>query len=100
MVINNIKTAELSRRMALFTDPVRLRLFFFLFDSDNKDFCVSDIAKRLQSSLSNISHQLRKLELAGVIEPKRTGRMICYKVRNTKENKVLYNGLIKLSKSL
>lgn len=87
---------NLSRKLALFSDPVRLRLFFFLFGSKCQDLCVSDVAQYLKSSLSNTSHQLRKLELAGIVEPRRNGRMICYRVRKTDGNKVLYNCLNKL----
>lgn len=87
---------NLSRKLNLFADPVRLRLFFLLFSSVGRDICVSEVAAFLKSSLSNVSHQLRKLELAGIIEPKREGRMICYRVIKNKENQVLYNCLAKL----
>ena len=90
------KIGVLSRKLSLFTDPVRLKLFLFLFNPKQDDLCVSDIAEYLGSSLSNVSHQLRKLELAGVVEPKREGRMICYRIRTTKENQILYNSLYKL----
>lgn len=87
---------NLSRKLALFTDPVRLRLFFHLFAAERDDVCVSDIAAFLKSSVSNTSHQLRKLELAGVVTPLRRGRMICYRVKKTENNKILYNCLNKL----
>lgn len=90
--------ANLSRKLSLFTDPVRLRIFFFLFSSKREDLCVSDVAKYLGSSLSNTSHQLRKLELAGILGPRRDGRMICYRARKTDDNIVLYNCLNKLVK--
>lgn len=87
---------NLSRKLALFSDPVRLRTFFFLFKSKKQDLCVTDVAAYLKSSLSNTSHQLRKLELAGIVEPHRDGRMICYRIKKTHENKILYDCLSKL----
>lgn len=90
---HNDKTMKLARKLALFTDPMRLQAFFFLFNSKKQDLCVTDVAAYLKSSLSNTSHQLRKLELAGVVEPHRNGRMICYRVKRTDENKVLYKCL-------
>lgn len=96
MVSNTATISALSRKLMLFTDPVRLRLFFFLVSSGRTDFCVSDIAKFLESSLSNTSHQLRKLELAGIVEPHRDGRMVCYRVKKTKEVSLVYECLKKL----
>lgn len=93
MEIKNPKIMSLSRRLALFTDPVRLKLFLFLFSTPRRDLCVSDIARYLGSSLSNTSHQLHKLELAGIVEPVRNGRMICYCVCRTKENQLFYRSL-------
>lgn len=90
------KIGRLSRKLALFTDPIRLELFFYLFSSGKEDRCVSDVASFLKSSISNTSHQLRKLELAGLVEPKRDGRMICYRAQKTKENTILFNSLIKI----
>lgn len=98
MRTNNKAIGDLSRKLALFTDPVRLGVFFYLFGSKRDDICVSDVAKHLKSSISNTSHQLRKLELAGIVEPTRHGRMVCYRVKKNKENKVLYRSLIQLMK--
>ncbi|QQG45124.1 MAG: winged helix-turn-helix transcriptional regulator [Candidatus Sungiibacteriota bacterium] len=96
MTTKEVKVTDLSRRLALFSDPVRLRLFLFLFSSGEKDLCVSDIAAYLKSSLSNTSHQLRKLELAGFARPVRHGRMICYQSIKTDTNKLLYTYLTRL----
>lgn len=87
---------DLARKLTLFTDPVRLKTFFYLFESKRDDICVSDVAKFLKSSISNTSHQLRKLELAGTVEAVRQGRMVCYRIKKTKKNKILYNCLTKL----
>jgi DNA-binding transcriptional ArsR family regulator len=71
------RIAELCRIFALLADPTRLRILLVI--SERKRLCVSDLAENLGASLSNTSHQLRKLELAGLIESSRDGRTICYK---------------------
>lgn len=96
MRVNAAALSNLSRLLSLFRDPVRLRIFLFLFPAREQDLCVTDVADFLKSSLSNTSHQLRKLELARIVEPVRRGRMICYRVKKTRGNKVLYNCLTKL----
>jgi len=98
MIIKKREIARLARKLALFSDPVRLYMFLFLFGSGKNNLCVSDVARFLKSSISNVSHQLRKLELVGAVEAVRHGRMVCYRVKKTKENKILYNYLTKLSR--
>ncbi len=86
---------ELARTFGLLQDPLRLRLFILLvhLGEGGKKLCVSDFAEKLGSSLSNTSHQLRKLELAGIANRVRHGRMICYQFRRTPVNMKLYKFL-------
>lgn len=86
---------ELSRMFGLFQDPLRLRLFVLLVNmgSDGKKLCVSELAEKLGSSLSNTSHQLRKLEMAGMVDRVRAGRMICYQFKKTPFTMKLYHFL-------
>lgn len=91
---------ELSRTFGLLQDPLRLRLFMLLVSMGfgGRKLCVSDLAEKLGSSLSNTSHQLRKLELAGMVERVRTGRMICYQFRKTPVNMRLYSFIRSMNK--
>lgn len=93
METNDSKIAALSRLLALFQEPLRLRLFLLLsrLGFGGRELCVSELAEKLESSLSNTSHQLRKLELAGIVNRIRHGRMICYQFRKTPVNIKLYN---------
>lgn len=88
-----MRIGDLSRTFGLFQDPLRIQLFLILVDlgKSGKTLCVSDLADRLGSSLSNTSHQLRKLEFAGVVQRLREGRMICYQLKKTPANMKIYN---------
>lgn len=101
MVESTGKIVGVSRLAGLFQDPLRVRLFLSIVRLSRKKrwLCVSELAKDLGSSLSNTSHQLRKLELAGLIEGVRRGRMICYKILKTRRNELLYTCLIRLLKA-
>ena len=60
-------------------DPSRFRILELL--AKKKDFCVSEIASALKISVPAASQQFRILEMAGLVERKRMGQRICYKVK-------------------
>ncbi|MBI2640056.1 MAG: winged helix-turn-helix transcriptional regulator [Candidatus Sungbacteria bacterium] len=93
METKNSHINELSRAFGLFQDPLRLRLFVLLVNmgKGGRRLCVSELAEKLGGSLSNTSHQLHKLELAGIVERVRRGRMVCYQFRRTPFNMKMYS---------
>lgn len=46
-----------------------------------EELCVTDIARITGSSISGTSHQLRILEMGGLVEKERRGQTICYKIK-------------------
>ncbi len=62
-------------------DPNTLKILDVLAKSENP--CVSDITKKLDVSISAVSHQLSKLKAMGIVETKRTGQTICYTFSNS-----------------
>lgn len=48
-----------------------------------EELCVTDIAHITGSSISGTSHQLRILEMGGLVEKERRGQTICYKIKKT-----------------
>lgn len=62
-------------------DPNCLKIIDVLAKEDNP--CVSDITKKLDISISAVSHQLSKLKAMGIVDTKRTGQTICYSLANT-----------------
>lgn len=61
--------------------------------SQVKEMCVSDIARRVKLSISAASHQLHKMESAGLIDSWRDGRTVCFSLGKNKFNSNLANCL-------
>jgi len=58
-------------------DETRLRILESLLIEEK---CVSDLVKRLQCAQPHVSHHLRILRAAGLVEGLREGKRICYRV--------------------
>lgn len=59
------------------SDPTRLRLVALLL---RRDLCVCEMMYVLRSEQSRLSHQLRVLREAGLVEDRREGRWINYRL--------------------
>lgn len=60
-----------------FSDRTRLRIFLLLLDSE---LCVGELVALLKIEQSLISHQLRVLRQTGLVESRRSGRWIYYRI--------------------
>ena len=63
------------------SNPNRLRIFLLVRDAhlratDGGELCVGDIAAELNASQSTVSHHLRELEYAGLIQLNRRGKNV------------------------
>lgn len=77
--INKQKDVQLLEKAAIFKcigDPNCLKILSVLVEENSP--CVSDITKKVDISISAVSHQLSKLKSMGIVETKRTGQNICY----------------------
>lgn len=88
---NQYKQLEPAEVFSLLSDPTRINIFKVLIAE--KEPCVGRISEMTKSSLSAISHQLKKMELLGVVSRCRYGQEICYCLN--RDNK-LTRQLIKL----
>lgn len=68
---------EALRIFRSFSDRTRLRIFLLLLDSE---LCVGELMALLQLEQSLLSHQLKKLRLAGLVEQQKKGRWIYYRI--------------------
>jgi len=76
------------------------RFLVFKFLIKHHDFCVTDIAKVFNITISAVSQQLKILERVGLVQRIRKGQMVCYEVRNDPVTKYIV-GLLKVeSKSI
>ncbi len=83
-------TEKIARFFALFADPSRVRLLSLL---SIHPLCVSDIANVLGMNQTTVSHQLRLLKSYSVVDYERHGKVLFYKITNTKINDVLLVGV-------
>jgi len=70
----------LSQRFKALGDPVRLRLLSLIASHEGGEACVCELTAGFQVSGPTISHHLRVLREAGLIEGQRRGTWIYYRV--------------------
>jgi ArsR family transcriptional regulator len=75
---------EIIRALKALSDPTRLRIIFLLTE---RDLCVCELMFVLDMPQSRVSHQLRLLRDADLVEDKREGRWIIYTIpKSVKKN--------------
>ncbi len=72
-----MKLDEAVRVFRVFSDRTRLRIFLLLLDSE---LCVGELMALLQLEQSLLSHQLKIMRRAGLVEARRSGRWIFYRL--------------------
>lgn len=69
--------------MQLLGDKTRYKIFKLLMSGE--EMCVSDIAYRLNISVSAVSQHFRNFEMIGLVDKERMGQKICYALREDDE---------------
>ncbi len=59
------------------SDPGRLRMLHALL---HQEMCVCDLAAFLGNTESSVSHQLRNLRAAGIVDKRRDGTVLYYRI--------------------
>jgi DNA-binding transcriptional ArsR family regulator len=77
-VLASSEAQRLSDLLALLADPVRVRVLFALVSVD--ELCVGDLALVLDVSLDQSSYALKLLRGAGLVQSRRAGRVIYYRL--------------------
>jgi ArsR family transcriptional regulator, lead/cadmium/zinc/bismuth-responsive transcriptional repressor len=77
-VLSAAEAERLGRLLSLLSDPVRCRILFALVTVD--ELCVGDIALTLDSSTDQASYALKQLRSAGLVQSRRDGRVIYYRL--------------------
>ncbi|MGP4019330.1 ArsR/SmtB family transcription factor [Saccharopolyspora sp. 5N708] len=75
------QAAELARAFKAIGEPVRLRLLSLIASHAGGEACVCDLTGAFELSGPTISHHLKVLREAGIIEGDRRGTWIYYRVR-------------------
>jgi len=69
---------QLARLLGLLSDPIRVRMLFCLVAVD--ELCVGDLAMSLAISMDQSSYALKLLKGAGLVQSRRDGRVIYYRL--------------------
>ena len=72
--------APLAAGFAALADPVRLRLLSIIASQPHSGVCVCDLVALVGRSQPTVSHHLRVLREAGLIEGERRGTWVWYRV--------------------
>lgn len=79
------QTAEMFK---LISDGSRLRIFFFLCHCEE---CVGNIAAAMEMTDPAVSHHLRLLKKAGLIDSRRKGKEVFYRLADTQQAELLHH---------
>jgi ArsR family transcriptional regulator len=72
---------ELTRTLKALADPVRFRLLSLIAAQGGGEVCVCDLVATFDLTQPTISHHLRILREAGLVESKRRGTWVFYRSR-------------------
>ena len=72
--------AALAKRFAALADSARLRLLSLIAAHDEGEVCACDLVEPIGRSQPTVSHHLKVLRQAGLIEGERRGTWIWYRV--------------------
>ncbi|MCR5322855.1 MAG: metalloregulator ArsR/SmtB family transcription factor [Lachnospiraceae bacterium] len=81
---------DLAELFKCFGDSTRIRILCVLLEGK---FCVNDIADALNMTQSAVSHQLKLLKQAKLIEGKREGKQILYSLADEHVRSIINIGL-------
>ncbi|MET9227790.1 metalloregulator ArsR/SmtB family transcription factor [Lentzea sp. NPDC003310] len=69
-------------------DPVRLRLFSMIASGPSGEVCVCDLTPAFDLSQPTISHHLKLLKQAGLVDSERRGTWVYYRARPETANRM------------
>ena len=81
---------DLSELYKVFGDSTRIKILYVLFESE---LCVCDIASLLGMTVSAISHQLRILRAAKLVDFRREGKTVFYGLADDHVRTILGMGM-------
>jgi DNA-binding transcriptional ArsR family regulator len=93
-VLSAADAERLARLLALLSDPVRSRILFALVSVD--ELCVGDLALTLDASMDQASYALKLLRSANLVQTRRDGRVIYYRLADEFPHQLLEHCLRQL----
>ncbi|CAN5121433.1 metalloregulator ArsR/SmtB family transcription factor [soil metagenome] len=93
-VLTQDEAERLSRLLGLLADPVRSRTLFALVSVG--ELCVGDVAMTLEVSMDQASYALKQLRAADLVQTRRDGRVIYYRLADGFPHQLLEHCLYQL----
>ncbi|WP_037575040.1 ArsR/SmtB family transcription factor [Phaeacidiphilus oryzae] len=78
--LDEAHAADLAKVFKALGDPVRLRLFSLIASRHGEEVCVCDLTPAFEVSQPTISHHLKLLREAGLIDGERRGTWVYYRL--------------------
>lgn len=78
--LSESESGDLATVFKALADPVRLRLFSLIASHEGGEACVCDISPAVDVSQPTISHHLKVLKVAGLLESERRASWVYYRV--------------------
>lgn len=78
--LDTADATELAARLAALADPVRLQMLSIISSSDTGEVCACDFVGPIEKSQPTVSHHLRVLADAGLVQGDKRGRWVWYRV--------------------
>jgi ArsR family transcriptional regulator, arsenate/arsenite/antimonite-responsive transcriptional repressor len=78
--LGDTEAAELAAGFHALADPVRLRVLSLLASAEGGEVCVCDLVDKVGRSQGTVSHHLRTLTEAGLVQGDRRGKWVWYSV--------------------
>jgi ArsR family transcriptional regulator len=78
--LDEAEAAELAGMLGALADPVRLRLISFVAASPGGEVCGCELVEPLGRSQPTVSHHLKVLHEAGLLERERRGTWVWYRL--------------------
>jgi ArsR family transcriptional regulator len=82
--LDAIDAAELASGFSALADPVRLRVLSILAASPEGEVCVCDFVEPLAKSQPTVSHHLKILSEAGLVQGDRRGKWVWYSLNRAR----------------
>jgi ArsR family transcriptional regulator, lead/cadmium/zinc/bismuth-responsive transcriptional repressor len=94
--VSVLEAERLGELLSLLSDPVRTRVLFALVAVD--ELCVGDLALALDVSMDQASYALKVLRGQRLVQPRRDGRVIYYRLADGFPHQLLQHCLRQLLK--
>lgn len=93
-VLGAEEAARLSQLLALLGDPIRVRILYAL--DLVEELCVGDVALALEVNEDAASYGLRILRTAGLVQTRKEGRVVYYRLAESFPEPLLEHCLVEL----